>query len=145
MPPRIVANDSGINVSEGLRCARLAASISTGINNASAATLFIKADSAAPITEISPIWADSAAPPRTTNLAISSTAPEFANPRLMTSTIATMTVAGCPKPAKTISSSTRPLKTAMTRPANATRSYRMRPQISIANSNPNTINRPDCW
>ena len=145
IPPRMVANDSGISVKEGLRLARLAASISTGISNARAATLFISADNAAPITEIRLIWVDSAAPPRTTNRAISSTAPEFARPRLTTSTMATITVAGCPKPAKAASVSTRPLKTAIVRAANAMRSYRIRPQTSITNSSPNTMNRPVCW
>ncbi len=47
IPPRIEANESGISVSEGLRLALAAAWSSTGINNASAATLFITADNAA--------------------------------------------------------------------------------------------------
>ena len=47
MPPRIEANDSGISVSAGLRLDFAAACMSTGINSASAATLFITADRAA--------------------------------------------------------------------------------------------------
>ena len=55
MPPRIDAKDSGINVSAGLRFSLLAACRSTGMRSASAATLFINAESAAETPDISPI------------------------------------------------------------------------------------------
>ena len=55
IPPRIVAKDKGIKVSAGLRSACFAASPSTGIKSANAATLFINADKAAPTPDISPI------------------------------------------------------------------------------------------
>ena len=55
MPPRIDANESGMRVSAGLRLAFRAACISTGISNASAATLFITALSAAAIVDMTAI------------------------------------------------------------------------------------------
>ncbi len=47
MPPRIEAKDSGMSDRDGLRPAFFAACISTGMSSASAATLFMIADSAA--------------------------------------------------------------------------------------------------
>ncbi|MFT6103856.1 MAG: hypothetical protein ACJA1E_000269 [Paracoccaceae bacterium] len=44
IPPRVVANESGISDKPGLRPALRAVWISTGMNNAKAATLFMKAD-----------------------------------------------------------------------------------------------------
>ena len=52
IPPRIVANDKGIKLSAGDRLLRVAAWMSTGINKASAATLFMKLDIIAPATPI---------------------------------------------------------------------------------------------
>ena len=47
MPPRMEAKDSAISDRDGLRPAFLAACKSTGMSNASAATLFMTAESAA--------------------------------------------------------------------------------------------------
>ncbi len=52
IPPRIEANDSGIRVSAGLRFAFAAACRSTGMSSASAATLFMTAESAAAIDDM---------------------------------------------------------------------------------------------
>ncbi len=57
MPPRIVAKDSGIRLSPGARPALRAVWMSTGISKASAATLFMKAESTPPIVPIRAIWA----------------------------------------------------------------------------------------
>ena len=57
IPPRMVAKDSGIRVRAGERLALLAACMSTGINNASAATLFMKLERMAPATPIKLMWA----------------------------------------------------------------------------------------
>ena len=56
MPPSIDAKDKGIKVSEGLRLAFAAACRSTGINIASAATLFMTADRIAAIPAIAAMW-----------------------------------------------------------------------------------------
>ena len=56
MPPRIVAKDSGISDSPGARPALRAVWMSTGISSASAATLFMKADSTPPIPPMIAIW-----------------------------------------------------------------------------------------
>ena len=55
-PPKREANESGINVRDGLRPAFFAACISTGINSASAATLFITADNPAANADMKVIW-----------------------------------------------------------------------------------------
>jgi hypothetical protein len=99
MPQTMVAKDSGMRVSAGLRLAFEAASMSTGISSASAATLFITADSAAPTPPSMPMWAVTLRDGSTTYRAISSMAPEFESPLLTTSTSAIMMVAGWPKPA----------------------------------------------
>ena len=59
MPPRIDANESGIKLSAGLRLAFAAACMSNGISKASAATLFITAESAAAKPAMMPICAPS--------------------------------------------------------------------------------------
>ena len=94
MPPRIDANDSGIRDSEGLRFALAAAWMSTGISSASAATLFMMADSTAASEDITAMCAPNLRVLSTTKRASSSIAPEFDRPRLTTSTSAMMIVAG---------------------------------------------------
>mgnify|MGYP007091939987 CR=1 FL=1 len=122
MPPRMVANDSGIRVSDTARLAFFATSMSSVIRSASAATLLITADSAAPATAITEIWTGSGRSGATTKRAISSTAPELTRPRETMSTKAMMTTAGWPNPAKAASGSTWPAKTAIKSAVNATRS-----------------------
>ena len=99
IPPRIVANDSGINVAPGPRSARRAASISTGINSERAATLFIKADNTPPTPAIRAMWLATRFTRETDTRAIASTTPELNSPRLTISTRAIMMVAGWPNPA----------------------------------------------
>ncbi len=93
-PPRIVANDSGIRVSAGLRLAFLAASRSTGMSRASAATLFITAESAAATPAIMAMWRETLRDASLTWRAIRSIAPELYRPRLTIRTIAMIAVAG---------------------------------------------------
>ena len=100
MPPRMVAKDSAISVSEGLRFARAAAFRSTGISRVRAATLFITADSAAEKPAMMAICVDSLRELSTMWRATMSMAPELDRPRLAMSTSAMMTVAGWPKPEK---------------------------------------------
>lgn len=54
----MVAKASAISVAAGGRFALAAACSSTGISRVSAATLFMKADSAAPTPPITEIWAE---------------------------------------------------------------------------------------
>ena len=122
MPPRMVAKERGISERAGLRPALRAVWISTGISRASAATLFMKADSTAPILPISAIW-----PPRPRALSTSvrvirSTAPDRTSPAETTSTSATMIVAGWPKPENASLVGTTPSTTPVIRAAKATRS-----------------------
>jgi hypothetical protein len=96
----MVAKDSGISVRETARLALRATSMSSVIKSASAATLLITAESAAPATAMMEIWVGSALSGATTKRAISSTAPELTRPRETMSTSAMITTAGWPKPAK---------------------------------------------
>ena len=57
MPPRMLAKDMGMRVRAAVRFAFLAASMSTGISSASAATLFISVDSEADSEAITAMWA----------------------------------------------------------------------------------------
>ena len=94
IPPRMDAKDSGISVRAGLRFSLSAACRSTGISSASAATLFISAESAAETPDIKPIWTNSGRPALMTLPATNSTTPELERPRLIISTNAMTTVAG---------------------------------------------------
>ena len=122
MPPSIDAKDKGISVSEGLRFAFAAAWMSTGINMARAATLFITADSAAAIPAITAICVCSDTAKRLTCLAISSIAPEFDRPLLTINTNAMMIVAGWPNPEKASCVGTTPIISAAIKATKATRS-----------------------
>ena len=122
MPPRIEAKDRGIRVNAGLRLALAAASRSTGMSSASAATLFMIAESAADTPAMIAIWAKTGRAASTTRLATSSTTPAFDSPRLMISTSATTTVAGCPKPLNASPAGTTSATNATTSAPNATRS-----------------------
>jgi hypothetical protein len=122
MPPRMVAKESGIRVSAAARFALAAASRSSGIRSASAATLLMTADSAAPTTAMTPIWTGKARSGATTRRAMRSTAPELTRPRETISTSAMMTTAGWPKPSKADSGSIWPATTAISSAAKATRS-----------------------
>ena len=93
MPPRIDANDSGIRLNRTLRLAFFAACMSIGINSASAATLFITADSIADTPAITLICMNNDRPPSITWRAINSIAPELNRPRLTINTSAMITVA----------------------------------------------------
>ena len=122
MPPRMEANDSGISVSDGLRPAFLAAWRSSGISNASAATLFMTADSVAASPDMMPMCAASLRLESMKYLASSSMTPEFDSPRLTTSTSAMITVAGWPKPENAWSAGTSPNRSAASSATKATRS-----------------------
>ena len=76
MPPRIEAKDSGISVSPGFRSVFSDACRSMGMSNASAATLFITADSAAETPAIRPMWRPMLRVPSRSAPAIISMAPE---------------------------------------------------------------------
>jgi hypothetical protein len=122
MPPRIEANDRGINESAGLLLAFVAACMSTGISNARAATLFINADNTAASDDMMPICAASFLVFDTTNRASSSMAPELDRPRLTISTSAIMTTAECPNPENAWSVGITPASNATINAKNATRS-----------------------
>ena len=122
MPPRIDAKDSGISVNDGLLPAFLAACISTGMSKASAATLFIIAESAAARPDMMVICVPSLRDASTTWRATISIAPELESPRLTTRTKAMMTVAGCPKPEKAFAVGTSPVRIATSSATKATRS-----------------------
>ena len=122
MPPRMVANDSGISDSAGLRPALRAVWMSTGIKSASAATLFMKALSTAPIPPISAIWVPSPRAESTNVRVIRNTAPERTSPAETISTSATTSVAGWPKPENALSVGTTPRTTPAISAENATRS-----------------------
>ena len=77
MPPRIDANDSGISVIAGLRLARAAACMSTGMSKARAATLFITAESAAAIADMPAMCRPSPREASTRCRASTSIAPEL--------------------------------------------------------------------
>ncbi len=100
MPPRMVANESGISDSEMARLALRAASMSSVISRARAATLLMTAERAAPTTAMMAIWGGSVRFGAEMALAISSTAPEFIRARETMRTRAMMTTAGWPKPWK---------------------------------------------
>ncbi len=99
-PPRIEPNDSGISTTAGDFFAFCAACIATGMRSASAPTLFMIVDRPAPTPESAPTRSERRLPSSVTCLAIRSIAPEFDSAREMISTIATVTVAGWPKPLK---------------------------------------------
>lgn len=122
IPPRIEAKDSGIRVSAGLRLPLAAASRSSGMSSASAATLFMTAESKAARPDMMPICAKTGRDASITLPAMYSTTPEFDRPRLTIRTRATTTVAGCPKPENAWSAGTTPTISATTRAAKATTS-----------------------
>ena len=122
MPPRIVAKESGISDRPGLRPALRAVAISTGMSSASAATLFMKADSTPPTPPMIAIWVPSERLASTRVLVIRNTAPERTSPAETTSTRATTSVAGWPNPAKASLAGTSPSRTATMSAPKATRS-----------------------
>ncbi len=98
MPPRMVAKAKGISDEAGERPAFCAACTSTGINMASAATLFMKPENTAPMPPMIEIWSGSERSRLTACRVIRSTAPERDRPAVTTSTKAMMIVASLPKP-----------------------------------------------
>ena len=122
MPPRMVAKLSGIRLRPGERPALRAVWMSTGISSASAATLFMKAESTAPMAPISAMWLPSDRVLSTRVRVIRNTAPERTRPAETISTSATTIVAGWPKPAKAWSEGTTPSTTPTISALNATRS-----------------------
>ena len=122
MPPRIVAKESGISDWPGGRPALRAASTSTGIRSARAATLFMKADSTIPTAPMIAMWLPSARPATTKRRVISITTPARVSPAETTRTSATTRVAGWPKPSNAFSAGTRPATTAIRRAEKAIRS-----------------------
>ena len=87
-----------MSVSDTARLALRAASMSSDIKSASAATLLMMADNTAPTIAMMPIWVGKARSGLVTKRAMNSTAPEFINPRETINTSAMMTTAGWPKP-----------------------------------------------
>ncbi len=122
MPPRMVAKASGISVTPGGRPALRAASTSMGIRRASAATLLMIAESAAPMPPVMAICRLVGRWSLTSRRVTSVNAPEFSKARETTSTSATMTTAGSAKPEKAFSCGTSPKATATSSPPAATRS-----------------------
>ena len=81
-PPRMVAKDNGIRLRAGLRLAFFAACRSMGMKRASAATLFMMAESNPATAPIMPMWLISERPPSTTFSEINSMTPALESPRL---------------------------------------------------------------
>jgi len=94
MPPRIVANDKGIRDSAGDLLALLAACISTGINSARAATLFMNADKTAPRNPMDAMCKGSGRFALMTRLVSISIAPDCDSARDTISTSAIIMTAG---------------------------------------------------
>ncbi len=122
MPPRMVAKLSGISVSPTERPALRAVWISTGISSASAATLFMNAESAPPTTPMIAICAPRLRWAFTSVRVIRNTAPERTSPAETISTSATISVAEWPNPSKACLVSTTPSTTATMSAVKATRS-----------------------
>ena len=122
MPPRMVAKDSGISDRPGARPALRAVWISTGISSASAATLFIKPESTPPIAPISAICLPRLRVLSTSVRVIRNTAPERTRPAETTSTSATTSVAGWPKPENAALVGITPVTTPISSAVKATRS-----------------------
>ncbi len=80
-PPRIVAKESGIRVGPADRFAFLAVWMSTGISSTSVATLFMRAEGAAPMPPMTAMWAPSGREASIRVRVTSETAPEFVSPR----------------------------------------------------------------
>lgn len=94
VPPRMEAKASGISSLPGGSARRPAICTATGINSASAPTLFMKADSTAASTHSAAMLSVGPAPPGSTRRVRASTAPVRCKPLLSTSTQATVTTAG---------------------------------------------------
>jgi hypothetical protein len=121
-PPRIEPKASGISSTAGARPAFAADCSAAGISSASAPTLFMKADSSPATPDRLATCAPAFSIGGSRRRAISSTAPAFCRPRLMTSTIATVTVAGWPNPAKASLAGTTPAPVASSSAPKATMS-----------------------
>jgi hypothetical protein len=132
VPPRMEANASGISTFPGGSSRRAAIWIATGISSASAPTLFIKPESSAASTASAAMLRLDPAPAGNTLRVSTSTAPETCSARLSTSTQATVTTAGWPKPLKASAGATSPPTTQASRAAIATMSCRQRPHKNIA-------------
>ncbi len=101
MPPRILANAIGNSRMVGERWRSAAVFSATGSMSASAPTLFMKADKTMTTSErlkMCGIWFFVNG---ITLREIRSTTPELRSARLMISTAATVTTAGCPNPSST--------------------------------------------
>jgi hypothetical protein len=122
MPPSTVAKASGIRTILGDRPASSDDRMATGIMIESAATLFMKAESAPPTRLSAPIWTVVLAERRPIARASRSSAPDEIRARVTTKTAATLMVAASLKPLKAWSMGTRPATVAANRAAKATRS-----------------------
>ena len=118
-PPRIEPNESGIKRSAGDCLTLRAACMATGIKSANAPTLFITIDIAAPRPDSVPICSETRSVARLTWREIMSMTPAFDSARDMISTMATVTVAGWPKPRNASPAGTSPLTTATRSAASA--------------------------
>ena len=96
--------------------------MSTGIKSAKAATLFIKAESTPPTAPMIEICAPKLRELSTSVRVINITAPERTSPAETTSTSATISVAGWPKPSKAFLVGTTPSTTPAISAAKATMS-----------------------
>ena len=131
MPPRMVPKASGISTRPGGSDRRPASCIATGISRAIAPTLFMKPDSSAPRPTSAARLATMPALAGSRRAASTSTAPELCSPRLSTSTQATVTTAGWPKPEKASAGATSPASTQASRAPAATMSWRQRPHRNM--------------
>lgn len=131
VPPRMDAKASGISTLPGGSSRRAAIWTATGISSASAPTLFMKADSTAASTHSAAMLRVGPAPAGSTWRVSASTAPERCRPLLSTSTQATVTTAGWPRPANADAGGTSPASTQASRAPAATMSWRQRPHRNM--------------
>ncbi|KAF5051150.1 hypothetical protein DSECCO2_422080 [anaerobic digester metagenome] len=131
VPPRIDPKARGIRIFPGGRSSLRATWMATGISRANAPTLFMNADRTAPSAASAAMLAVGLASPGSTILLKTSTAPESCRARLSTSTQATVTTAGWPKPAKAAPGATKPKTTQTSNAPTATMSCRHLPQTNM--------------
>ena len=108
IPPKIVPKASGISTRPGGKSSRLASCKAIGMSKAIAPTLFMKPESSAPRPTSAAKLTVVPALAGIVCLTSTSTAPVNCNPRLSTSTQATVMTAGWPKPEKACSGAISP-------------------------------------
>ena len=135
----------GINTTPGERFASIEVWIATGIIKARAPTLFITVEIIPPNVDNTATCSEGDLVATLTYPVKASTAPALLSPLLMINTAATVMTAGWPNPENASLEGTKPPITAMTRAANATKSYRQRSQIKKTSAVASKTRSRSCW